>query len=180
MGVRDWFRRKGPEFKKSYTDELEKLVPQADKYYGELNELKDKVATLEAEVRFHKEQSAAWERKHSEAQTRLDRYQTEATSKTREDMQLRYNEVSGEFPILWVNSLDPTVVNERTFANIRAEMARMAPKVKFIILTYGDVRLYELDDVQLEKLGLARITGRTGGAIGGPSRALEQKGASKS
>ena len=84
--------------------------------------------------------------KFIDAQNRVNRYQTEATANTRHSLDLQYMEVEGKSPILWINSPDPTVVNHGIFANIRDRLKRLAPKIEMIILTYGDVRLWELSD----------------------------------
>lgn len=158
--------------KKNRTDlkqQIKALKSKLEDKDAQIVELQQKNSILFTEME-------GWRMKFIDAQNRVNRYQTEATANTRHSLDLQYMEVEGKSPILWINSPDPTVVNHGTFANIRDRLKRLAPKIEMIILTYGDVRLWELSDEDLNRAGLARIKNHTGGSVTAPLNKLEHKG----
>lgn len=100
---------------------------------------------------------------------KCERYEMDARANARKNLDLQYMEVRGDFPVLWINSPNASVVNHGTYAQIKDILSRLAPNIQSVILTYGDVKLWELTDKDLAKIGLCRIKGHDGGAIG-PSR----------
>ena len=97
---------------------------------------------------------------------RAQKFELESRMNARKSLDLRYMEVRGDFPILWINSPDQASVNAGTYAQIKDMLSRIAPQIECVILTYGDVKLRELDNNDLASIGLCRIKGHSGGAIG--------------
>lgn len=110
-------------------------------------------------AKFYKEQADL-------SSNKVQKFELESRMNVRKSLDLRYMEVKGDFPILWINSPDQATVNAGTYAQIKDMLSRIAPQIECVILTYGDVKLRELDDRDLESIGLLRIKNHSGGAIG--------------
>jgi hypothetical protein len=137
------------------------------KYYRNLyRKYKAKSVAATEKLRKIEGQLAVTEGKLTAALTRLGRIEHDSAMNVRKEMDLQYMEVNGNKPILWINTSDPKLANAATFANIRDRLRMLAPGIEMIILTYGDLRLWEMDAKDLEKIGLARIPGHAGGTIG--------------
>jgi hypothetical protein len=149
--------------KKARIEELEATIK---KLRGDISALIDK-----NEDQFKK--SEYWRMKFIAAEDKANQFRTEATANTRHSLDLQYMEVKGNFPILWITASNQSAMNAGTFANIRDRLKRLCPKIDLIIFTYGDVKIWELDDMDLQKIGLARITGHAGGSITAPIPLVE-------
>ena len=146
------------------------------KYYRKLyRKYKRKSIETTNNLREVERQLAAVEGQLTAAKTRLGRIEHDSAMNVRKEMDLYFMEVDGSKPILWINTSDPKLANAATFANIRDRLSRLAPGIEMIILTYGDLRLWEMDAKDLEKIGLARIQGHTGGTVGKDVPRLEHK-----
>lgn len=126
----------------------------------------DQLDTMAGQYQKLKGDHEVLQKKYSDAMTRIDTFERESREWMNKDLNLRYMEVRCKAPILWINSPSAAVVNASTFASIKHQLAQLAPKIEMIILTYGNVRLHEFDDTDLEKIGLCRIVGHLGGEIG--------------
>lgn len=145
-------------------------------YYRKLyRKYKKRAQKCQDDLREVERQLAVSEGKLTAALTRLGRIEHDSAMAARKQMDLQYMEVDGTKPILWINTSDPRLANAATFANIRDRLQRIAPGIEMIILTYGDLRLWEMDAKDLEKIGLARIAGHNGGTIGKDVPRLESK-----
>jgi hypothetical protein len=105
------------------------------------------------------------QKKFDDAMTRLNKYDAEQTTAARKDTFMTYSEIRGDKPVLWINFENTQMLAAGTFANVRDQIKRLCPKIDLIVATAGSVKLYELDAKDLEKLGLARIIGRTHGEL---------------
>lgn len=151
-------------------------VTKDKKYYRKLyRKYKAKSVQATESLREVERQLAVAEGKLTAALTRLGRIEHDSAMNVRKEMDLQYMEVDGNKPILWINTSDPKLANAATFANIRDRLSRIAPGIEMIILTYGDLRLWEMNASDLEKIGLARIQGHAGGTIGKDVPRLENK-----
>jgi len=104
---------------------------------------------------------------------RVNQLELEARANVRKSLDLQYTEINAEFPILWVTSKDAAAVNHGTYAQIKDMLSRLAPSIESIIFTYGDIKIWELTDKDLEKIGLGRIVNHSGGCIGKEAKKLE-------
>lgn len=143
------------------------------KYKKKARKLEEDEVQLRNSIQALQGQLAFTEGKLTAAQTRLGRIEHDAAMSVRKEMDLNYMEVDGNKPILWINTSDPRIANAAAFANIRDRLMRIAPGIEMIILTYGDLRLWEMTNEDLEKIGLARIANHRGGSIGKDPARLE-------
>lgn len=97
-----------------------------------------------------------------------------ARANARKSLELQYTEIRADFPILWVTSQDQSAVNAGTYAQIRDMLSRIAPSIEAVIFTYGDLKIWELEDKDLEKIGLCRIKGHEGGCVGREIKKLDE------
>lgn len=137
-------------------DRIKKSLARQRRVLSQLRTLKSQHQALSA--KYTKEQTR-WEQDH----VKVEQYEAFSREKARKNLDLQYLEVSGNYPILWITTVDPTLVKSGTFANIMDRIKRIAPDIELVVMTHGDIRLYEMTDAELNRIGLARITGHDGG-----------------
>ncbi|MGH7240943.1 MAG: hypothetical protein ACREGB_01460, partial [Candidatus Saccharimonadales bacterium] len=119
----------------------------------------DKIGELQAEITDLKAQLQAAHGLNQRLSDSNGKYVSEARAKTMKSLDLMYHEVSGKFPILWVSGGNSAALDHGTFAQMRDRLKRIAPGIELIVFTQGNIKLYELSDEDLEKIGLVRIRG---------------------
>ena len=95
-------------------------------------------------------------REYAAETEKLRKFEIKGLKTQRHAMDLMFLEAEYDKPVLWIQAED-TAVSHGVFANIRDKLKRLCPKIKLIIMTKMGVHLTELDDEQLNKVGLARI-----------------------
>jgi hypothetical protein len=68
----------------------------------------------------------------------------------------------GDLPILWVNAWNETMFPAQSFHQMADRIKRINPKIDLIILTYGVESIQQMDDRDLQTMGLYRDTKQLG------------------
>lgn len=75
------------------------------------------------------------------------------------EFNLNFTAIKGHVPILWIKAITGTI-DAGQFGKLRGAIMRQCPGVELILLTNGNSELYELEEEELNAMGLARIIGR--------------------
>lgn len=145
---------------------MQETVKKSKKYKKLYKKYKQKFVAANYQLKQAGLERSILENKLMDALTRLGRLEHDSAMNVRKQMDLQYMEIDGVKPILWINTTDPRIANAAAFGNIRDRIQRIAKGIEMVILTYGDVKIWEMDAKDLERIGLVRIENHNGGQYG--------------
>lgn len=111
---------------------------------------KEETRILKAELTSKEWMLEQYFKRIADAEAKLRRMQNK-------DFSLNYTALHGHTGVLWVQDLSGNV-DAGQFAKLTHQIKRQLPDIELILLTSGAIRLWELEDAQLNRLGLARIS----------------------
>ena len=162
-------------------------------YFKAINLLKTEIARLKAENKLLEEENGKkedWvdrlksenlraqqaiekvEKRLFEAKSRLDLFESNSQARAREMFDTQFKEIAGESPILWITA-PKFMLDSGTFANLHDRMKRICPRIKLILFTSNECHLTELTDMDLNRMGLARIMPDLENRLEAPVKAIE-------
>jgi hypothetical protein len=137
----------GQATEEKYAETLQRLV----EVLRERNDLKGELSRVKVEL-------ADYVVKNQQYQERVSRLEFTVAAQNSKEARLNFTALKGEVPILWIKATAGSI-DVRQFNRLRDGICRMCPDIKLVLMTEGKTDLYELTDEDLNRMGLARITG---------------------
>ena len=152
--------------------EISRLKDQNARLEAENGKKEDWVAMLKSEKLRAQQAVEKVEKRLFDAKSRLDLFENESQVRAREMFDTQFIEIAGESPILWITA-PKFMLDSGTFANLHDKMKRVCPKIKLLLFTSNECHLTELTDVELNRMGLARIMPNLDNRLESPAKAIE-------
>lgn len=116
----------------------------------------DMLTGKETEIRFLRLNLERETRLKVEALEQVRYYEQKALRGVSDAIQLDFDKLSGDYPILIVRAGENCPIDEKTFARMRHQLQSINSKIELILVIKGDVKVEELTDEQLAQSGLIR------------------------
>ena len=136
-------------------EEVLKMYAIVLKQRNDLQEERDKLKTERDDFKDENERLVAINQQY---QARVSDLEISVCRQNSKEARLNFTALKGEVPILWIK-VTKGKMDAMQFNRLRDGLCRMCPDIKLILMTEGTADLYELEDRDLEKMGLARIVG---------------------
>lgn len=92
-------------------------------------------------------------------QERVNQMEIDKRLRDSKEFNLNFTAIQGRVPVLWVKAISGQI-DAGQFGKLRGAVMRQCPGVELMLLTNGNSELYELDEEDLNRMGLARIIGK--------------------
>jgi hypothetical protein len=121
-----------------------------------ISSLKKEVSKLKKELRKQEAAFNKCEAERMEFGRRCQQYELDAIATSRASTALEYNEIKGDCAVLWITG-PKSLITASSFANIRNRIEYLCPNIDLIVATTNEIKVMELSDEMLNRVGLARI-----------------------
>ena len=145
--------RKVYDIASNETNEFQEL---AEKLHKQVVELEEKIVDLKYDYKALKEEHSQLYALMTKESAMRAKYECELQSIHRNGLEKQFTAIKGDYPILWVNFEDAEALDSKIMVQMSDRIKRAAPDIDLVLFTHGVASLREMDDSDLQRLGLYR------------------------